>query len=141
MTHSKECFKCKTVKPLNDFYKHPEMADGHLNKCKECNKKDASEHRWKNIEKIREYDRRRSSLPHRVELRKEIGRRWLKNHPDRKNAQQKLIRAVKAGKVIPQPCWVCGENAEAHHPDYSSPLDVVWLCIPHHRQTHALLKK
>jgi len=141
MTHSKECFKCKTIKPLDEFYKHPYMADGHVNKCKECNKKDVSKHREENIEKIREYDRKRSKLPHRIELKKEIVNRWRKLHNDRSNAQQKLRRAIKNGKVKKQPCWVCGENAEAHHPDYSSPLDVVWLCVIHHRQTHALVKK
>ncbi len=141
MTHSKECFKCKIVKPLDEFYKHQQMADGHLNKCKKCTKNDVSKHRSENIEKIREYDRSRSNLPHRIQLRKEIGRRWEKNHPDRKKAQQILRKAVNNGFIKKQPCWVCGENAEAHHPDYSSPLDVVWLCSPHHKQTHALIKK
>lgn len=139
MTRFKECFKCKTVKPLDEFYKHKQMADGHLNKCKICNKRDSSEHRSNNLDKVREYDRNRGKLPHRVELRNKINERWRKAHPDRSNAHQKLHKAVRSGKVKKQPCWVCGEKAEAHHPDYSKPLDVVWLCTMHHRQTHALV--
>ena len=39
----KVCFKCGIEKPLNKYYKHKGMADGHLNKCKECTKKDTKE--------------------------------------------------------------------------------------------------
>jgi hypothetical protein len=43
METTKKCFKCNNVLPLSGFYKHPQMADGHLNKCKDCNKKDTME--------------------------------------------------------------------------------------------------
>ena len=51
----KTCFKCNKEKPLNEFYKHKQMADGHVNKCKTCNKKDVSDHRAINIDKIKAY--------------------------------------------------------------------------------------
>lgn len=46
-TSIKTCFKCETDQPLWEFYKHPEMADGHLNKCKRCTKVDAKQNREK----------------------------------------------------------------------------------------------
>jgi hypothetical protein len=65
MQGSKTCFKCGKTLPLTEFYKHNKMKDGHLGKCKECTKNDASIHRKSNIDRIRSYDSLRAKLPHR----------------------------------------------------------------------------
>lgn len=46
---TKICFKCGVNKPIDLFYKHPEMKDGHLNKCIECTKRDVRNKYKENI--------------------------------------------------------------------------------------------
>ena len=47
--------------------------------------------------------------------------------------------ALKRGILRPQPCEVCGEEkAQAHHDDYTKPLDVRWLCVRHHNEWHRI---
>ena len=137
----KRCFKCGVTMPLSAFYRHEQMGDHHLNKCKECTKKDTTANRIARIDYYRQYDRVRASQPHRRKKNKETAAEWRKEHPKRRAAQITLGNAVRVGKVIPLPCFVCGEKAEAHHPDYDAPLDVVWLCPPHHKQAHALSRR
>ena len=133
----KECFKCKTVKPLSDFYKHSKMADGYVNKCKECNKNDVTEHRNKNLEKIREYDRARGKESKRLKATAEITRAWRAEDSRRAVAHSSVARAVRNGTLARQPCCRCGDaKTVAHHEDYDKPLEIVWLCQPCHKQRH-----
>ncbi len=48
-----------------------------------------------------------------------------------------LGHALKIGFMEKEACEDCGdENTEAHHPDYTKPLEVVWLCSLHHHKRH-----
>jgi hypothetical protein len=136
----KRCFKCGDVRPLDDFYSHPQMGDGHLNKCKPCTRKDAREHRLANPEKVRERERTKKRTPASRDRASRYLREWQAAHPERREAHIVVGNAIRDGRLAKQPCAFCGtpEPVEAHHHDYAKPLDVTWLCKPCHRRFHAL---
>jgi hypothetical protein len=136
----KECFKCGETKPLSQFYAHSRMADGHLNKCKECTKKDVAKNYRDNIEYYREYEKERSQRPERKAKQLEYQRERRENNPLKYKARNKVSNALRDGRIKRKPCEICGcEDAEAHHDDYSKPLQVRWLCFEHHRKEHGQL--
>ena len=142
MIRSKKCFKCNAVKLLEEFYKHPNMPDGHVNKCKECNKNDATTHRNKNLEKVREYDRARGKESKRIKAATEITRLWRAEDARRNVAHSSVAKAIRNGTLVRQPCVRCAETKSiAHHEDYDHPLVVMWLCQPCHKQRHKELKE
>jgi hypothetical protein len=66
---------------------------------------------------------------------------YRKRHRQKTIARDAVAYAVRLGKMLPMPCIVCGKDAEAHHPDYSQPLYVIWLCDSHHKEVHATMKE
>lgn len=69
-------------------------------------------------------------------------KRYKLKYPERIRAARKLQEAIRWGKMQRQPCCACGRSdqiIEAHIPDYSKPLDVVWLCDHDHKFLHRLL--
>jgi len=86
-------------------------------------------------EKARLYSRRRyREDPARHKLRI---KQYAQNNRRARYANLLVYLALKKGKLIRQPCEVCGSmKADAHHDDYSKPLEVRWLCRSHHRKLH-----
>lgn len=161
----KACFKCGAEKPLSDFYKHPSMSDGHVNKCKECNKKDVRENRADKKDYYDEYDRNRSNHRERVtkqaervkeryhkdeEFRQKVltqRKRWEDSNTHKKKAHSAVGNALRDGKLIKaENCEGCDCNdkpLQGHHWSYEEKywLDVVWLCPECHGQEHKRLNE
>ncbi len=151
----KTCKTCNTTKPYSDFYKHSQMTDGYLNTCKECKRKQQQEIRNNNLEYYQNYDRNRPNKEERNEknkqyLKTENGKlshaksikRSKEKYPLKYKAKTAVGNAVRDGKLIkPTTCESCGaitlsKRLEGHHCDYSKPLEVMWLCIPCHKEWH-----
>lgn len=142
----KTCKDCGNQKPKTDFY-------GVQNECKECTKARVRKYRADNMESVRAYDRQRGLDPkrqanNRANYRKRIStpegreREWQKKRGyinSTKRAANIIVgNYLRDGKLIRQPCERCGDNqaVDAHHEDYSKPLDVMWLCKKHHGERH-----
>ena len=81
--------------------------------------------------------------------RKEAIKKYYQTHKDELYAKVKLYReAYKERKrasdiaqyhhTEQQLCSVvgCGARGERHHPDYTKPQEILWLCKKHHRLMH-----
>ena len=138
---------------MDCFYKHKQMLDGHLNKCKDCAKKDVSKNYRNNIDHYKNYERKRNSLPHRVEARKDYSltekgkeasikskKLWIRRNPIKRMASIIVGNAVRDNKLIKSDsCSECGFMAKiihGHHDDYAFPLVVRWLCPGCHNKLH-----
>jgi hypothetical protein len=110
---SKACSKCGEVQPLDEFYTHPMMADGHLNKCKNCTRSDVRANRAARIEYYQAYDRMRSKEPHRIAARVAYNKAHPKPRPEtdpqKRAARAALGNAIRDGKMKkpPEVIWVC----------------------------------
>tara|TARA_Y100000590_G_scaffold121972_1_gene139652 strand:- start:80 stop:499 length:420 start_codon:yes stop_codon:yes gene_type:complete len=130
----KKCKDCGIEKDISEYHVHKQMKDGHLNKCKVCVRKRVSDHRAKNIDRIRAYDRKRGNRQD-----KEYLSNYRKKYPNKHKAHNIVNNALRDKKLFKQPCEICGSelNVHAHHDDYLKPLNVRWLCSAHHSQWHA----
>jgi len=133
----KTCFKCLRELDISSFYAHPRMADGHLNKCKDCTRDDARKNYASDRAKRAEYEREREKTAHRRAQKLAYQAEHRKRHPQKYKARMAVSRALARGVITREPCKSCGaRKTQAHHHDYSKPLDVQWLCHACHMAEH-----
>lgn len=113
----KNCTKCKEIKSLEFFYKDNSKKSGLSSWCKAC-------------------DGKKPSANKNHALYQSV---WNLRNKEKIQAHTKVRSALLSGKIIKTPCVICGNiKSEGHHFDYSMPLDIVWLCKKHHKETHQI---
>ena len=140
----KSCKKCRCEKPLDLFYRHSLTRDGHMSECIACVKARTAAWHSLHAEEAKVRHRARAKLPNVIAQQRVRSIKWHSDNPLRSAAQQILRKARRRGDVIPWPVCAmpeCECKPEAHHPDYSRPLDVVWLCSSHHKLAHGIFTR
>ena len=140
----KLCTKCRYKKILSEFNRNAKAKDGLQHWCRSCQREyNATPERRAAIKKSGAANRaeverryRRSSKGRKV--RRTVDRRRRREVPEKMRAKDKVKYAIKTGRLVRQQCEKCGKPAQAHHDDYSKPLEVRWLCNKHHREEHGL---
>jgi hypothetical protein len=148
------CFDCGISKSIEEYY-YEYSKRGHTRLCKDCIKQRRKGYtvypltesgKIKHALKQREYveknitivrERQKQEYYKHQEERIERVRQYRIDNPDKEYAHGCIRNALKFGKIKrPSICSKCGKECKpaGHHPDYSKPLEVVWLC----RKCHSL---
>ncbi len=105
--------------------------------------------RWRDNPSVQEKEKEYRSSPEVKAKRNEAVKRYrqteqykeaeLRRRNDPVSRPKRLARlavsnALQDGKITKQPCHCGSTDVEAHHEDYSNPLDIQWLCKDHHRE-------
>jgi hypothetical protein len=152
----KACKGCKIEKSLDLFHKQPKTIDGHVNFCIACVSYKRKIFRQNNKDLLSEREKKRAKNPDRIAKHKEYLKKYLltdkgkiardkslrnynERYPLKKAAHILTSRAIRHGKLInPKICSVCNSTnlIQAHHDDYTKPIDVRWLCLSCHFEWH-----
>lgn len=147
----KRCGACGEDKTLAEFHRNRSKPDGYSGQCKRCSaayqkrytktakaRSTKADYRRRSKSKIATYQAQYSAKPESKEKARAKARHHAELHPERKRARQAVSNAVRAGLLIrPAVCSKCGSTdaqIEGHHPEYSKPMMVVWLCDPCHTE-------
>jgi len=138
----KPCKKCCEIKPLSDFPPHKKMADGHLNMCRSCRRKYVNEHRkTPSGIAMRQREKQYPEVKKRYKKSEKgkLANSKYKTSSEKMSSRNAVHYALKIGKLVKEPCFVCGNfETHGHHSSYAPDmkLAVTWLCQIHHNELH-----
>lgn len=131
----KICSRCDEYKDIELYRKDKSRKSGLDYWCIECRRKYDRE-RINTPERIESYGKYKNSEKGKEQRRaRDRKNYWINRH---KIAAKRIIEEmVKSGEINKMPCQVCGNKKSlGHHPDYSKPKEVIWLCHQHHWDAH-----
>jgi hypothetical protein len=142
----KKCWRCQQTKALDDFGPERREPDGRSRCCRMCKReRDAERSLDPAVILARRERNRRARLEGKWRARETAGARLRRpRYTVASAARQAVHLAVADGRLTkPAICSECGgreRRIEAHHHDYTKPLEVVWLCSVCHANAHRLAR-
>src|SRR3990167_11187577 len=136
---TKQCSRCSILRPLEAFSRNTRSGDGRHGWCKDCFRGWVKETGYRAVATAAARTRYRRSEKSRAARRAWASRKHKRDpvYRFKVKARGLTAAAIGVGVLIPRPCEDCGStDVQAHHTDYSRPLEVRWLCVAHHRAVH-----
>lgn len=142
-----ECKSCRSAYKKKHYEKdkqaYLDRAKAQREKDPEAYKAYLKEYYRENKETLRKKQKEYMMNPEAQEMRRGIFRRYLNNPQNQiKNQSRAITRRAIANGIITRPntCEICGGECkpEAHHEDYTKPLEVIWVCKQCHENIHHL---
>ena len=150
------CRVCGETKPINEYYAHKGWHDTKCKECAKAysrkyrkehladriaySRKYYAEHKEENKRKSKEWTEKNRDKHNayckkwqeeNVDKMLDYQRKSRRERPEKSRANAIINSRIARGKLKrPTVCEVCGKEGrvEAHHSDYSKPLDVIWCC-------------
>jgi len=156
--YASTCRKCSAERSNKWYYENKEKANEnrkqhYLNHRDEALRKQKDRYE-KNYVEIRKRANERNRLPenrekNRIRTQKYVENnkdkirvrtgQWKRDNPEKSSAYLHVMWALKLGVLEkPKSCQSCNKEikVEAHHEDYSKPLEIMWLCKICHETLH-----
>jgi ribosomal protein S27AE len=130
----KTCNKCNEEKDDDRFYKR---GSGYRKECKDCHK--ARHYSYMQTELGKEAHSKANRKYYKMAPTKRylINKEYRKRNPRKQRAHEVIAYQVRLGNIKKENCEKCSnEKVQAHHDDYSKPLNIRWLCSSCHCKHH-----